>query len=174
MWCVWYFWNYFQASFYFCIQLFFRTYDKFASMRCNLDSISLNCFCLAAARALAVSLSSISFSFILLTSSQVFHKSWIYDFFSRNFMFHKMSFLLCMINSYIKHKYIGILDLNRKLLLPCKKTMKFSWIFYSVLRFVDSGNVKTCDEFNLCCHFSRSSASFSVSPLHLFPILLQQ
>ena len=81
-----YFWNYFQVEFYFCIQLSFRTYDKFASMRCNLDSISLNCFCLVAARALAVSLSSISFSFILLTSSSlVFHKSWFYDFFFTKF-----------------------------------------------------------------------------------------
>ena len=60
-----------------------------------------------------------SSSSLLTSSSHVFHESGIYEFFSRNSMFHflegcKVSFSV-MINS-----YISIFDLNRKL-LPCRK-----------------------------------------------------
>ena len=45
---------------------------------------------------------------LITSSSYVFHESWIYEFFSQNFMFHFLSFFV-MINS-----YIGLLDLLEK------------------------------------------------------------
>ena len=53
-----------------------------------------------------------------------------------------MSFSV-MINS-----YIGIFNLNRKL-LPCRK-IKHENFVEKIRRILDSGIVKTCDELDLC------------------------
>ena len=63
---------------------------------------------------------------------------------SRNFMLHRglQSVFLCHDGS-----YIVIFFLNRKL-LPCKKLNKEKFVRKNS-RFVDSGIVKTCEEFDL-------------------------
>ena len=89
---------------------------------------------------------------LLTSSSHVFHESWIYELFSRNFKFRflegcQVSFSV-MMNSYVVIWSV-IFDRN----LPWRKTKKENFV-KKIHRFVDSGIVKTCDELDLSLVFS--------------------
>ena len=56
-----------------------------------------------------------------------------------------------MINS-----YIGILDINRKTPIPCRKTKQRKFREKKIRSFVDSGIVKICDELDLFHAFEKN------------------
>ena len=88
---------------------------------------------------------------LLTSSSHVFHESWIYELFPRNFRFYFLEG--CQVSfSVMINTYIVIFDRNRKL-LTCRKTKQRKF-HEKNCSFVVSEFVKTCDELDLSLVFS--------------------